>query len=232
MSLHIGANPHEIAETVLISGDPLRAKYIATKMLTEVSCYNEIRGMLGFTGWYHGKRVSVQGTGMGIPSTAIYVHELIHEYRVKKIIRIGTCGALQPTLELGQIILASAAYTDSNTAMLYHDTRDFASKADTELLMQAREMAHQLAIIVEEGIIFSTDTFYSEELNRWDPWIQRGLLGIEMEASILYSLAAKNHVKALSILSVSDNLITKTVSSSKAREEVSLKLLELALEIA
>src|ERR1035437_5915310 len=104
MSLHIEANPNEIAETVLISGDPLRAKYIAGKMLTEVFCYNEVRGMLGFTGLYNGKRVSVMGTGIGIPSTAIYIHELIHAYGVKKIIRIGTCGALQPDLNLGQLI--------------------------------------------------------------------------------------------------------------------------------
>lgn len=232
MSLHIEAKRNEIAETVLISGDPLRAKYIATKMLSEVSCYNEVRGMLGYTGWYKGKRVSVQGTGMGIPSTAIYVHELIHEYGVKKIIRIGTCGALQPNLELGYIILAEAAYTDSSTHLLNHTSMDLASSGALDLLQQAKEAALDHSIITHHGIIFSTDTFYAEDMNRWDSWIKRGVLGIEMETSILYSLAAKNNIKALSILTVSDNLITKTTSTSKEREEVSLKMITLALEIA
>ncbi len=232
MSIHIEANRNDIAETVLISGDPLRAKYIASKMLTEVVCYNEVRGMLGYTGLYHGKRVSVQGTGMGIPSTAIYLHELIHEYDVKKIIRVGTCGAIQPDLVLGEIILAESAYTDSNTNLMYHHTMDYAPQASADLLQQARAVAHQLTIATRQGMVFSTDVFYGEDLNRWDPWIERGLLGIEMETSILYSLAAKNNIKALSILTVSDNIITKLFSSSKEREEVSIRMIQLALEIA
>ena len=123
MSLHIGAAPGEIAKTVLITGDPLRAKYIAEKMLSDVHCYTEIRGMLGFTGMYEGKQVSVQGTGIGIPSTALYLHELIHEYGVQKIIRMGTCGGLRPELKLHQLILATEAYTDSCTHHLYHADR-------------------------------------------------------------------------------------------------------------
>ena len=232
MSLHIGAKVNEIAETVLISGDPLRAKYIAEKMLSDVFCYNEVRGMLGYTGTYKGKRVSVEGTGMGIPSTAIYLHELIHEYGVKKIIRIGTCGALQASLNVGQLILADAAYTDSSTHMMYFDSMDNAPKADENLLKQARETAVKLGISAKEGTIFSTDTFYSEDENRWDTWIKRGILGIEMESSILYTLTAKNKVQALSILTVSDNLITHDFSSAKEREEASMEMMKLALEIA
>lgn len=231
MSLHIQAAIDEIAETVLIAGDPLRAKYIAGKILTDVICYNELRGMLGFTGMYHGKRVSIQGTGMGIPSTAIYVHELIHEYGTKRIIRIGTCGAIQPHLKLGQIILAEAAYTDSNMHMLHHDTMDFAPTANFRLLEDAKKAAEEHSIEVQQGIVFSTDTFYGD-IHRWDLWIERGLLGIEMETSILYSLASKNNVEALSILTVSDNLITKESSSAKEREEISIHMSKLALEMA
>lgn len=232
MSLHIQAAANEIAETVLISGDPLRAKFIAGKSLTDVHCYNELRGMLGFTGIYNGKRVSVQGTGMGIPSTAIYVHELIHEYGVKKIIRIGTCGAIQPDLKLGSLILAEAAYTDSYTNMMHHQTMEFAPAATAGLLKQANDVAAQNAINTQQGIIFSTDTFYHDDIHRWDPWIQRGLLAVEMETSILYTLASKNNIQALSILTVSDNLITEEFYSSKDRESVSQQMIKLALEIA
>lgn len=232
MSLHIGAKPNEIAETVLISGDPLRAKYVAEKMLSDVFCYNEVRGMLGYTGMYNGKRVSVQGTGMGIPSTAIYVHELIHDYNVKKIIRIGTCGALQASLRVGQLILADAAYTDSYTHLMHFDVMDFAPGADENLLKQARETAAKHGISAIEGTIFSTDAFYSDDANRWESWIKRGILAIEMESSILYTLASKNKVQALSILTVSDNLITNELSTAKEREQASMEMMKLALEIA
>lgn len=231
MSLHIGAKPGEIAETVLISGDPLRAKYVAEKMLSEVFCYNQVRGMLGFTGMYNGKRVSVQGTGMGIPSTAIYLHELIHEYGAKKIIRIGTCGAIQPKLQLGQLILADAAYTDSYTNKMHFSDMDFSPVADEELLQKAKEAAKKFKIAIKVGSVFSTDTFYSEDATRWESWTERGVLGIEMESSILYTLAAKNNVKALTILTVSDNVITEKFSSAKEREQASLEMMKLALEI-
>lgn len=231
MSLHIQAAVDDIAETVLIAGDPLRAKYIAEKILTDVICYNELRGMLGFTGMYNGKRVSIQGTGMGIPSTAIYVHELIHDYGIKRIIRIGTCGAVQPHLKLGEIILAEAAYTDSNTHMLHHDSLDYAPAAHPALLEMAKKIAEQHSIETKQGIVFSTDTFYGD-IHRWDKWIERGLLGIEMETSILYTLAAKNNIEALSILTISDNLITKESFSAKEREEIGIQMSKLALEIA
>lgn len=232
MSLHIGAQPHEIAETVLISGDPLRAKNIAETMLTEVHCYNQVRGMLGFTGYYEGKRVSVQGTGMGIPSTAIYAHELIHEYGVKKLIRVGTCGAIQPQLQLGELILAEAAYTDSGTNQLYFNDPDYLSQAPAQLLQQATETAARLGIAAQKGPVFSTDTFYHPDLNRWEKWIKQGVLAVEMETSIIYTLAALNQIQALSILSVSDNIVTGTLTTAKERETASQDLMKLALEIA
>jgi purine-nucleoside phosphorylase len=232
MSLHIGAAPGEIAQTVLISGDPLRARYVAEKMLTDVHCYTEIRGMLGFTGLYKGKRVSVQGTGIGIPSTAIYVHELIHSYAVQKILRIGTCGALQPDLQLDQLILGKGAYTDSKSHLLYNEDMNVEVKADATLLRQAQETASQRGISVIEGTIFSTDIFYSEDTHRWDSWRNRGVLAVEMESSILYSLGLKNKIQALSILSVSDNIMTQTSLSARDREEASMEMMVLALELA
>lgn len=232
MSLHVGAKPGDIAETVLISGDPLRAKYVTEKMLSDVILYNEVRGMYGFTGMYQGKRVSIQGTGMGIPSTAIYVHELIHNFHVKKIIRIGTCGAIQSRLKLGQLILAEAAHTDSATNLLYMKSMDEAPAANRELLSRAIEVAQKQGIAVLTGKIFSTDTFYHDDTNRWDKWISNGVLGVEMESSIIYALAQKHSVKALTILSVSDNIITKEYSSAKDREQASLEMMKLALEIA
>lgn len=232
MSIHIGATLGAIAETVLITGDPLRAKYIADKMLSNVVCYNEVRGMFGYTGDYNGKKVSIQGTGMGIPSTAIYVHELIHEYGVKQIIRIGTCGAIQADLKVGQLILVEAAYTDSYTNLVQTGSMDIAPSADKELLAAALVTANKFSIPVESGKIFSTDTFYSDDNTRWDEWIKQGVLGVEMESSILYALAAKNKVRALTILTVSDNIITKVYASAKEREQASLDMMRLALEIA
>jgi len=232
MSLHISATYGDIAETVLIAGDPLRARYVAEKMLTEVKCYSEVRGMLGFTGRYKGKSVSVQGTGIGIPSTAIYMHELIESYGVNKIIRIGTCGGLQPHLQLDQLILATAAYTDSNTHLLYNKDLNQPVKCDEGLLRQAIDSASKLNIPVLSGEIFSTDTFYDEDKHRWESWTKRGLLAIEMESSIIYSLALKYNVKALSILSVSDNIITHAEQTVLDREEASMGQMQLALEIA
>jgi purine-nucleoside phosphorylase len=233
MSLHIGAAPGDIARTVLIAGDPLRAKYVADTMLTDVMCYNEIRGMLGFTGFYKGKRVSVQGTGIGIPSTAIYIHEFIHSYDVEKIIRIGTCGGIQPALQLDQLILATGAYTDSGTHMLYYS--DFSHPVDgsAAMVQQARTAADRLGISATQGLVFSTDMFYrDDDAFRWDKWIEKGVIAVEMETSILYALAEKYSVEALSILSVSDNIITSTKLTPIEREEASREQMVLALEVA
>ena len=232
MSLHIAASPGDIAPTVLIMGDPLRARYIAETMLTEVLCYNEIRGMLGFTGMYKGKRVSVQGTGIGIPSTALYLHELIHEYGVQKIMRLGTCGGIQADLQLHQLILVTGAYTDSNTHLLYQPDLDTPAKANAALLQHATEIALQRSISVIQGPVYSTDLFYHDDEHRWDTWQQRGLLAIEMESNILYNMAAKNNIQALSILSVSDNVITHTTTSPDDREQAKTEMIELAMELA
>lgn len=231
MSLHLGAQRGDIAETVLISGDPLRARHIATTMLTEVFCYTEVRGMLGFTGLYNGKRVSVQGTGMGIPSTAIYVHELVHEYGVRNIIRVGTCGAVQADLALGRIILATEAYTDSATHGVYA-VSGAPSYPDATLLAHARIAARSLFIDVSEGMVFSSDLFYHPDSDRWLPWIRQGLLAIEMETSILYDLGQYYGFRALSILSVSDNLMTQAFTSAAEREQAGNAVMKLALEIA
>lgn len=232
MSLHIAASPGDIAPTVLIMGDPLRARYIAETILTEVHCYNEIRGMLGYTGMYKGKRVSVQGTGIGIPSTALYLHELIHEYGVQKIMRLGTCGGIQPNLQLHQLILVTEAYTDSSSNLLYHPNMNAPAKANAALLQQAKEIALQQSISVVQGPVFSTDLFYHDDEHRWDTWQQRGLLAIEMESNILYNMANKNNIQALSILSVSDNVITHTTTSPDDREQAKTEMIELAMELA
>lgn len=232
LSLHITASTGEIAQTVLIMGDPLRARYIAETMLTDVRCYNEIRGMLGFTGMYKRKRVSVQGTGIGIPSTALYLHELIHEYGVQKIVRMGTCGGIQPELQLHQLILVTEAYTDSNTHLLYQPDLNTPTRANGALLQHAKEIAIQQSISVIEGPVFSTDLFYSDDEHRWEAWQRRGLLAIEMESNILYNMAAKNNIQALSILTVSDNVITHTSTSPGDREQAKTEMITLAMELA
>jgi purine-nucleoside phosphorylase len=232
MSLHISAAPGDIASTVLITGDPLRAAYIAEQMLTDVKCYSEVRGMLGFTGMYRGKQVSIQGTGIGIPSTALYVHELIYEYDVKKIIRIGTCGAIQPVLQLHQLILATEAYTDSNTNLQYHADMHMPSRADPVLLAHAKDIALHHSISALEGPVFSTDIFYSDDSHRWDLWKDRGVLAIEMESSILYAMTAKRNIQALSILSVSDNIVTGATTSASDREKAQEGMMFLAFELA
>ena len=231
MSTHIGAASGEVATTVLIAGDPLRAKYVAEHMLDDIVCYNEVRGMLGFTGYYAGKRVSVQGTGIGIPSTAIYVHELIHDFGVERIIRIGTCGALQPGIPLDQLVIASAAYTDSATHLLFYPDRHVPAVAPGRLLEHTRAVAGQLDIPVLDGPIFSTDMFYSDDEDRWRGWQQQGLLAVEMETSMLYAMARHNGIQALSLLTVSDNLLTGAESSAEEREKQTTAMVKLALEV-
>ena len=232
MSLHIGAKVGDIANTVIISGDPLRAKHVADTMLENAFCYNEVRGMYGYTGLYKGKRVSIQGTGMGIPSTAIYAHELISEYGVKNIIRAGTCGAIQKEVELGQVILAMSACTDSSTNKTHFHGMDYAPTADFGFLMKAHQVTQTFKIPVMIGSVFSTDIFYSNDASRWDVWARHGVIGIEMETSILYTIAARSNVKALSLLTVSDNVMTGKFSSSKDREVKFMDMMKIAMEVA
>jgi len=232
MSFHIGAEKGQIADTVLLPGDPLRAKFVAENMMTDVICYNEVRGMLGFTGTYKGKRVSIQGSGMGMGSVAIYVNELISTFGVKNVIRVGTCGAIQESLKIGQVILAASASGDSGANRHYFEGLDYAATANFDLLMEAYKVAQEMKIKTTQGSIFSTNTFYDTDPNRWDKWIKHNILAVEMESQMLYTLAARLDARGLSILTVSDNIITGEASSSKEREQSYTDMMKIALEIA
>lgn len=232
MSIHIGAKPGEIAETVLLPGDPLRAKYMAETMLAQPVCYSQVRGMLGFTGLYKGKRVSIQGSGMGMPSMAIYAHELAAFYQAKRLIRVGSCGAIQPELQLRDIILAMSASTDSNFNKLRFQGMDYAATASFALLKNAVDVAKQNGIVVKVGVILSSDTFYSHDPEQWKLWASYGVLAIEMETAALYTVAAQHGIAALSILTVSDSLVTGAKETSEARQQAFTAMFEIALEMA
>ncbi len=231
-SLHLEANVGDIAETVLLPGDPLRAKHVAETFLDDAVCYNNVRGMLGFTGYYKGHRVSIQGSGMGMGSIAIYVNELISTYKVKNLIRVGTCGTIQKNLKLGQVLLAMSASGDSDANSLYFDGMHYAATADFDLLLKAYKAANDLNIKTYQGSVFSTNTFYDEAPDRWDKWIKHGILGVDMETQILFTLAKRFDVKALSVLTVSDNIITKESSSALERETSFNDMMRIALELA
>ncbi len=231
-SVHIEAEPGEVAETILLPGDPLRAKHVADTMLEDVKCFNRVRNMLGFTGTYQGKRVSIMGSGMGMGSTSIYVNELIKMYGVKNLIRVGTCGAIQENLSIGQVILAMSASGDSGANIAYFEGMHFAATADFELLLKAHEAAQRLNIKTHQGSIFSTNTFYDDDPHRWDKWEKHGILGVEMESQILFTLAKRLGAKALSILTVSDNIKTGAVSGHEEREKSYVDMMKIALELA
>ena len=231
-SIHIEAKIGEIAETILLPGDPLRAKYVAENYLTDAVCYNKVRGMYGFTGHYNGKRVSIQGTGMGMGSTAIYVNELINTYKVKNLIRVGTCGAIQSHLKIGQVILAMSASGDSGANRSYFHGLHYAATADFDLLLKAYEAAKKLNINTCQGSIFSTDTFYDDNPTRWDIWEKHGILGVEMESQMLFTLAKGLGARALSILTVSDNIRTGEEATAKQREQSFMDMMKIALELA
>jgi len=231
-SIHIEAKVGDIAETVLLPGDPLRAKYVAETYLKDVVCYNKVRNMFGYTGYYNGKKVSVQGTGMGMGSASIYNHELINTYNAKNLIRIGTCGSIQENINLGQVVLAMSASGDSDANSLYFDGMHYAATADFDLLLKAYTAAQKLNIKTYKGSVFSTNTFYDDIPNRWEKWQKHGVLGVEMESQILFTLAKRFNVKALSILTVSDNIITGDSTSSKEREQSFNDMMKIALELA
>jgi purine-nucleoside phosphorylase len=232
MSIHIGAKPGDIAETILLPGDPLRAKYMAETLLAQATCYNQVRGMLGFTGFYKGKKVSIQGTGMGIPSIAIYVNELISSYQVRRLIRVGSCGAIQPDLKLRDLVLAMSAATDSSFNKLRFQGMDYAPTASFRLLKKAYETAQEKGLEVKAGAVLSSDNFYTADPAQWKLWAEYGVLAIEMETTALYTIAAQRRVEALSILTVSDSLVTGEEESSEARQKAFLPMFEIALEIA
>lgn len=231
MSTHINAKDGDIAEAVLLPGDPLRAKYIAEHFLENAFCYNEVRGMFGFTGYYNGKKVSVQGTGMGQPSLSIYVNELFQFYNVQKAIRVGTCGAIKSDIKLRDVIIAMGACSDSALNTYRFDGRHFAPIADFELLQNAVEAAEKKDIVPHVGSVASSDMFYDEK-EIWKLWAEYGVLGIEMETAELYTLAAKFNRKALGILTVSDHILTGEVTTSSDREKTFNTMIQIALDAA
>ena len=231
MSIHINAKKGDIAEIILLPGDPLRAKYIAENFLEDVTCYNEVRNMFGYTGTYKGKRVSVQGTGMGVPSISIYTTELMQEYGVQKLIRVGTCGAIQKDVKVRDVILAQSASTDSKMNEIIFNGLDFAPTADFDLLLKAYNAGVDAGLNLKVGNIFTADMFYSEEAQN-EKLARYGVLAVEMESAALYTLAAKFGRQALSVLTVSDHIMTGEATTSEERQTTFNDMIVVALEAA
>jgi len=231
MSIHLEAKKGEIAETVLLPGDPLRAQWIAETYLDEVHCYNKVRNMFGFTGTYKGKRVSVQGTGMGVPSISIYAHELITEYNVKNLIRVGSAGSYQKHIHLRDIVIAMAASSTSGINQARFQGADFAPTADFGLFIKAVEIARKKGIELKAGNVLTSDEFYADEFESYQKWSNFGVLCVEMETSGLYTIAAKHKVNALSLLTISDSLVTGEKTTADERQTTFKEMIEIALEI-
>ena len=231
MSIHINAKQGDIADTILLPGDPLRAKYIAETFLEDVVCYNEVRNMFGYTGTYKGKRISVQGTGMGVPSISIYVTELMQEYDVKKLIRVGTCGSIHKDVKVRDVILAQSASTDSKMNEIIFKGVNYAPTADFDLLLKAYNAGLEKGLSLRVGNVFTEDVFYNEFAEH-EKWAQYGVLALEMESSALYTLAAKFGCQALSILTVSDHLLTGEVTTSEERQTTFNDMIVVALDAA
>ncbi len=229
MSLHIEAKKGEIAETVLLPGDPLRAKWIAETFFENPVCYNNVRGMLGYTGTYKGKRVSVQGTGMGIPSALIYCNELIKDYGVKNLIRVGSAGSYRKDIKLRDIVIAMAASSNSGINNSRFINSDYSPTADFSLFMKAVDFARDNNIAIKAGNVLSSDEFYEDDYNSYKKWADFGVLCVEMETAGIYTIAAKYNIKALTILTISDSLITKEESSAEERESTFNSMIEIAL---
>ncbi len=232
MTIHIGGKRGDVAETVLMPGDPLRAKYIAENFLTEVKCYSEIRGMYGFTGKYNGQLVSIQGSGMGIPSISIYANELVSEYGVKRLIRIGSCGAFPERVKLLDVILAQGASTDSNLNNVNFQSGNFSCIATFDLLYKAYNKAQEKGVRSHVGNVLSTDIFYADDDAYWDVWKRHGILAVEMETAALYTIAAKRGVEALGLLTVSDHFVTGERCTPEERQTTFNNMVEIALELA
>ncbi|CAM3547933.1 purine-nucleoside phosphorylase [Deinococcus frigens] len=232
MSIHLNAEPGQIAETVLLPGDPLRAQHIAQTFFENPVQHNNVRGMLGFTGTYKGGRVSVQGTGMGIASSMIYVSELITEYGCKNLVRVGTAGSYQENVHVRDIVLAQAASTDSSINRIRFGEKTFAPIADFGLLLRAYNIAQERGFTTHVGNIMSSDTFYHDDFDQYKIWADYGILAVEMEAAGLYTLAAKYGVRALTILTISDHLVTHEVTTSEERQQTFDQMIEVALDAA
>ena len=232
MSIHIAAKNGEIAETILLPGDPLRAKFVAENFLQDTVQYNSVRNMFGYTGTYKGKRISVQGTGMGIPSISIYVNELFREYDVKRAIRIGTAGSLNKDVLLRDLVLAMSACTDSGANNIRFGGRNFSPTASFSLLKTAYEFAVSKGWQPRVGSIVSSDMFYTEDPDEWKLWSRFGCLAVEMECAELYTLAAKYGREALCILTISDSLVTGESTSAEERQTTFTRMMEVALDTA
>ena len=227
---HIGAQLGEIAETVIMAGDPLRVKFMADRYLENPVQFNNIRSMLGFTGTYKGRKVSVMGHGMGIPSIAIYTYELFNFYGVKTIIRIGSAGAYHKDLKLGDLVIAMGACTDSNYGAQYRLPGTFAPIADFDLLVKAVNTCKELDYRYMVGNVLSSDAFYQED-PQTDKWMNMGVLAVEMEASALYMNAARSGNKALALFTISDHILTGEVSSSLERQTTFTHMMDVALSL-
>ncbi|MBP3385122.1 MAG: purine-nucleoside phosphorylase [Firmicutes bacterium] len=232
MSTHINAaNKGDIAESILLPGDPLRAKFIAETYLNDPKCFNEIRGMLGYTGTYKGVPVSVMGTGMGMPSMGIYSWELITEYDVQNLIRIGTAGSFHKDIKIKDIVIGMSASTDSNYIHAFDVPGTYAPCASWELLSKARDASEKLEIPFKAGNIVSCDVFY-EFGDWWKKWAKMDVMAVEMEAAALYMNAAYNSVNAMAMMTISDHFVTGERSTAEERQKSFTDMMELALEIA
>ena len=227
---HIGAQNGEIAETVLMAGDPLRATFIADKFQTNPVQFNEVRGMLGYTGTYGGKRVSVMGHGMGIPSIGIYSYELYNFYGVKTIIRVGSAGSYHPDLKLGDLVIAQGVCTDSNYGAQFGLPGTFAPIADFDLLRKAAAACEQRGLHYMVGNILSSDVFYSDNPQS-ESWRKMGVLAVEMEAAALYMNAARSGNRALVICTISDHILTGEEMSADERRTTFTNMMEVALSL-
>ncbi|MCT4554740.1 MAG: purine-nucleoside phosphorylase [Pelagimonas sp.] len=232
MTVHIGAAPGDIAETVLMPGDPLRAEWAAQTFLQDAVCVNRVRGMLGYTGTYKGNRVTIQGSGMGMPSLSIYANELIRDYGAKTLIRIGSCGGMQAHVGIRDVILAMAASTLSTPSRGIFKELNFAPCADYGLLRAAEAAAQSRDVACHVGGIYSSDVFYDERPDLNEQMTRHGILGVEMEAAELYILAARHGARALAVLTVSDHLQTGEALPSDQRERSFGDMVEIALEAA
>jgi len=230
MTAHINAKSDDFAETILMPGDPLRAKYIAENFIDGARLVNDVRGMLGFTGEYKGVKISVMGSGMGIPSASIYCKELITEFGVKEIIRIGSCGAVKDDIKLGDVVIGMGACTDSNVNRIRFKGYDFAAIADYGLLEKAVTTARELGLSTRVGNLFSADLFYTPDVDMFAVMERYNILGVEMEAAGMYSVAAEYGAKALAICTVTDHIRREEHMSSEDRQNTLNEMIHLTLE--
>lgn len=232
MSVHIEAKKGEIAETILLPGDPLRAKWIAETFFDNPKLFNNVRGMLGYTGTFKGKPISTMGTGMGVPSISIYAHELISDFEVKNLIRVGSAGSYQEDVKLRDIVLAMAASSTSGINELRFGGADYAPTADFGLFQHAVSIAKSKNIPIKAGNVLTSDEFYADDFESFRKWSKFRILCVEMETAGLYTVAAKHNVNALSILTISDSLVTGERTTALERETTFKEMIEIALELA